>query len=69
MSTMTARVLPWSIGGFCLMVVTGLLLFYANPVDLAHNVWFRLKVILLVVAADERVGVPPTGLARPGALG
>ena len=30
-SVMTARVLPWSIGGFCLMVVTGLLLFYANP--------------------------------------
>ena len=50
-STMTARVLPWSIAGFCVMVVTGLLLFYANPVHLVHNVWFRAKVILLVLAA------------------
>ena len=50
-TAMTARVLPWSIAGFCVMVVTGLLLFYANPVHLAHNVWFRLKVVLLVVAA------------------
>ena len=50
-SVMTGRVLPWSIAGFCLMVVSGLLLFYANPIHLAHNVWFRLKVILLLVAA------------------
>ena len=50
-SAMTERVLPWSIAGFVVMVITGLLLFYANPVHLAHNVWFRLKVILLVVAA------------------
>ena len=50
-SAMTGRVLPWSIAGFVVMVITGLLLFYANPVHLAHNVWFRLKVILLVVAA------------------
>ena len=50
-SAMTGRVLPWSIGGFCLMVVTGLLLFYANPVHYVHNVWFRAKVILLIVAA------------------
>ena len=50
-STMTGRVLPWSVAGFCVMVVTGLLLFYANPVNLAHNVWFRAKVILLVLAA------------------
>ncbi len=50
-STMTSRVLPWSIAGFCVMVVSGLLLFYSNPVDYVHNVWFRAKVILLVVAA------------------
>ena len=50
-SVMTGRVLPWSVGGFCVMVVSGLLLFYANPVDYTHNVWFRLKVVLLVIAA------------------
>ena len=50
-SAMTGRLLPWSVGGFVIMMATGLLLFYANPVHTAHNVWFRLKVILLVAAA------------------
>ena len=50
-SVMTGQVLPWSIGGFCVMAATGLLLFYSNPVDYTHNVWFRLKVVLLAIAA------------------
>ena len=50
-SAMTSRVLPWSIAGFCIMLVSGLLLFYSNPVHFAHNIWFRAKLILLVVAA------------------
>ncbi len=41
--------LPMMIG-FAIMIVTGLLLFYAIPVRTTQSVWFRLKVILLVAA-------------------
>lgn len=50
-SEMTGRLLPWTVAGFVIMVVTGLLLFYAVPVRTWHSVWFRLKVLLLVTAA------------------
>jgi len=46
----TSRILPWMIGGFVLMVVTGLLLFYAIPIRSYQNVFFRLKMITLVLA-------------------
>jgi uncharacterized membrane protein len=37
--------------GFGLMIITGLLLFYANPVRNAQSVWFRIKFLLLLGAA------------------
>lgn len=49
-SDVTGRLLQWTRGAFAVMVTTGLLLFYASPVKYYHNVFFRLKVILLVVA-------------------
>ncbi len=49
-SALTSRLLPWTRAGFAIMVVTGLLLFYATPVRYYHNVFFRLKVIVLVIA-------------------
>jgi uncharacterized membrane protein len=36
--------------GFGLMIVTGLLLFYAVPVRTAQSVWFRIKLLLLLCA-------------------
>ena len=50
-SELTSRLLPWSVAGFVIMVTTGVLLFYAIPVRTAHSVWFRIKVVLLIVAA------------------
>lgn len=50
-SEMTARILPWTVVGFAVMAVTGVLLFYAIPVRTYHSVWFRLKLVLLVAAA------------------
>lgn len=44
------RLLPWTIGGFVVMVITGGLLFYAIPVRTFQSVWFRAKVIMLVLA-------------------
>lgn len=49
-SEVTGRLLPWTRGGFVLMAVTGILLFYSAPLRYYHNVFFRFKVILLVIA-------------------
>lgn len=46
----TGRLLPWTRSAFAVMVTTGLALFYAQPLTYYHSVFFRLKVILLVVA-------------------
>jgi len=50
-STMNARILPWTVAGFVLMIVTGALLFYAIPVRSFYSLWFRAKVLLMLVAA------------------
>src|SRR3972149_336398 len=48
-SEVARRLLPWMVGGFVLMVVTGLLLFFAIPIRTYHSIFFRLKVLLLVL--------------------
>jgi hypothetical protein len=49
-SEVTDRLLPWMIVGFVIMLITGLLLFYAIPVRSYQNIFFRLKLITLVLA-------------------
>jgi hypothetical protein len=49
-SVISARVLPLTVAGFGLMVLTGLALFFAKPVPYYHNLWFRLKLVFLAVA-------------------
>lgn len=51
MSQMLDRILPWTVAGFVVMIVTGLLLFYAIPVRTFHSIWFRTKLILLLAGA------------------
>jgi hypothetical protein len=36
--------------GFGLMIITGLLLFYAIPIRSVQSVWFRIKLLLLLCA-------------------
>lgn len=50
LTDITKRLMPWMIGGFIVMVITGVLLFYAIPVRSYQNVFFRLKVIFLILA-------------------
>lgn len=50
-SEVAARLRPWTMAGFLLMVVSGALLFYASPPPRYQNVFFRAKMVLLVVAA------------------
>jgi hypothetical protein len=44
------RILPLTIIGFLLLLVTGLLLFYAKPLDYYHSLFFRLKMLIILAA-------------------
>jgi len=49
-SEVERRLLPWTIAGFAVMVVSGVLLFYAIPVKTYLNIFFRIKSVLLILA-------------------
>jgi len=49
-SHVTKRLLPWTKAGFAIMVMSGVVLFYAIPLRTYHNVFFRAKVLLLILA-------------------
>jgi hypothetical protein len=44
------RLLPWMWAGFVLMIVSGGLLLYADPVRFFGNVFFQIKVVMLLLA-------------------
>ena len=83
-SEFTGRMLWWTRLGFAVMVTTGLLLFYSSPLRYYYNLFFRLKMVLLVIAGinifvfhsgiHRRVGewdldrVPPTAVRVAGAV-
>lgn len=50
-SQVMTRLMPWTEAGFLVMIVTGALLFYAAPVARYENIFFRLKMAALVMAA------------------
>jgi hypothetical protein len=80
---MKRRLGPWMTAGFVVMVVTGVLLFYAIPVRSYQSIFFRAKVVALILAGlnafvfhttiDRRVAewdlapVPPRAARRAGA--
>jgi hypothetical protein len=49
-SEVVAQMMPWMKIGFALMAASGALLFYAIPVRTYLNIFFRIKVVLLVLA-------------------
>ena len=49
-STTAHRLLPWTVAGFIVMIVSGALLFYAIPVRTYQSIFFRFKLLLLVLA-------------------
>ena len=44
------RLAPWMMAGFAVMVMSGALLFYAIPVKTYLNIFFRLKMVFLLMA-------------------
>lgn len=81
-SQVVRRLAPWAAGGFLLMVISGLLLFYASPVDRYLNLFFRAKMVMLALAGInawlfhrtlyrsiaewDRDPVPPRGVRLAG---
>ena len=49
-SEVAARLRPWTAAGFLLMIISGALLFYANPPLRYQNIFFRTKMAMLVLA-------------------
>jgi len=49
-SQILTRLLPWTAGGFAVMATSGSLMFYASPADKFGNLFFRAKMMLLVLA-------------------
>ncbi|HEX9876411.1 MAG TPA: DUF6644 family protein [Gammaproteobacteria bacterium] len=84
-SELVSRLVPWALAGLLVMVVSGLLLFYAAPLERYGNLFFRAKMVLLILAGSNvwvfhktvyrRVAeweldrVPPRGARVAGGLG
>jgi len=49
-SLVSRRLLPLTVAGLVLMLLTGSALFFAKPLVYYHNIWFRVKMALLVAA-------------------
>ncbi len=49
-SEFTTRMLPWTRAGFVIMTVTGVVLLFSAPVRYYFNVFFRVKMIVMVIA-------------------
>jgi hypothetical protein len=83
MSEIRRRLGPWMVAGFVVMVITGALLFYAIPIRSYQSIFFRIKVVALILAGlnafvfhttiDRRLSewdcdpVPPRAARRAGA--
>jgi hypothetical protein len=61
-SQIARRVLPWTTFGFVVMVASGILLFYAIPVRSYQNIFFRVKVLLLLLAGLNAWIFHPRGI-------
>lgn len=62
-SEVVGRLEPWTLVGFIIMVISGSLLFYAIPVKTYLNIFFRLKVVFLVLAGTN-TGIFHIGVFR-----
>jgi hypothetical protein len=49
-SEVATRLLPWTWTGFLIMIVSGVLTFFNDPVRYYNNIFFRIKVAMLVLA-------------------
>lgn len=65
-SRLGADTLPWTLGGFVVAAVTGVLMFTTNATVYFHNTWFRAKVLMLVLAALNAIAFELTARRTVG---
>ncbi|MBM3728699.1 MAG: hypothetical protein FJW40_25140 [Acidobacteria bacterium] len=54
-SQIAGRLLPIGLTGFALMTLSGLLLFYSGPLRAYGNIFFRVKMVLILLAGLNAV--------------
>jgi len=50
-SQISNQLMPWSLGGFVVMFITGILLFWSHAMKAYGNIFFRIKISLLLLSA------------------
>jgi hypothetical protein len=50
MSDVTKRLMPWITAGFFIMIISGVLTFMNQPVKYYLNIFFRIKIAMLLLA-------------------
>jgi Family of unknown function (DUF6644) len=65
-SEVIGRLEPWATVGFVVMVISGSLLFYAIPVKAYLNIFFRVKVLFLLLAGANTAVFHRTIFRRVG---
>ncbi len=63
-SEVVGGLVPWAVGGFVVMVLSGSLLFYSTPLDRYGNLFFRAKLVCLVLAGLNVLLFHRTAYAR-----
>jgi hypothetical protein len=83
-SDLARRLMPWTVAGFIVMVISGTLLFSAIPLRSYQNIFFRVKMVMIALAginvwifhsnvyrrveAWDRDSAPPIAARLAGAL-
>jgi hypothetical protein len=49
-SEISRQVMPWSLGGFIVMFITGIFLFISMPLKAYNSIFFTIKMALLFIA-------------------
>ena len=54
-SQVAGRLLPWALAGFVLMAISGALLFYSGPIRAWGNIFFRIKMVMILLTGLNAV--------------
>ena len=60
-SEVSRRLLPWTVVGFVIMVMSGTLLFIAIPLRTYQNIFLRAKMVMLIECIYMRSVLGPEG--------
>ena len=59
-SKISNSVLPWTLVGFGIMTITGILLFWCQAVKAYNSIYFKMKIVMLFLAAVNAIAYHST---------